>query len=91
MFSSEVNIYNQPWFVYIAECRNGELYAGIARDVVKRIKEHNTTSKCRYTRFRKPVKLVYKEIYLNHKEARKREIELKGYGRSKKLELIGNA
>ena len=34
-----MNIYNTPWFVYIAECRDKALYVGIARNTEKRIKE----------------------------------------------------
>ena len=81
-------IYSSPWFVYIAECTDKTLYTGIALDLDKRIGEHNTTNKCRYTRPRKPVKLVYKELCLNHGLAMKREIEIKRYDRKKKLGLF---
>ena len=84
------DIYNEPWFVYIAECRDKTLYVGIAKDVYQRIEAHNTTNKCRYTRFRKPLAMVYKEICHNYSSARKREVELKKFGRKKKLELINN-
>ena len=83
------NIYNKSWFLYIAECKGGTLYVGIAIDVTKRIKEHNNTSKCRYTRFRKPVKLVYSEFCESYSIARKRELEVKRFSRQKKLELAG--
>lgn len=83
-------IYDNPWFIYIAKCRDNTLYVGIALDVDKRIHEHNTTNRCRYTRFRKPLMLTYKEICSNHNVARKREIEIKGLSRKKKLELINS-
>jgi len=82
------SIYSKPWFVYIAECKDKTLYTGIAIDVERRIHEHNTTNKCRYTRFRKPLKLVYKEICLDHITASRREMEIKGFSRGKKIELI---
>jgi len=81
-------IYSGFWFVYIAECKDGTLYVGVAKDVNKRIKDHNSTNKCRYTRFRKPLTLVYKEYCENYNIARKREIEIKRFSRKKKLELI---
>ena len=81
-------IYNSPWFVYIAECKDKTLYTGVALDVEKRIKDHNTTNKCRYTKFRKPLKLAYQEICDNHHLAIKREQEVKSFRRDKKLELI---
>ncbi|MFH1771438.1 MAG: GIY-YIG nuclease family protein [Candidatus Omnitrophota bacterium] len=76
------------WNVYIAKCRNGELYVGISNDVNRRIKEHNTTVKCRYTRFRKPVRLLYCEQFCDRSSALKREAEIKRWRRDKKLALI---
>ena len=83
------NNYNQPWHVYIAECRDKTLYVGVAKDVNKRIHNHNTTNKCRYTRFRKPLKLVNDEKCSNYNIARKRESEIKRFSRKKKLALVG--
>ncbi len=80
-------IYNNPWSVYIAECRDKTLYVGIAKDVGQRISDHNKTDKCRYTRFRKPIILVYKELCSDYSAARKREAQIKKFDRKKKLEL----
>lgn len=82
------SIYWQIWVVYIAECRDGTYYCGIAKDVVKRITEHNTTNKCRYTMFRKPLVLKYHEQCENYKMARSRETEIKKFSRKKKEVLI---
>ena len=82
------DVYKLPWFVYILECQDKTLYVGVTLDVVKRLKEHNTTSICKYTRIRKPLKLVYQEECLNHHVARGRELELKEFNREEKLELI---
>ena len=84
----EKNIYNLPWFVYILECQDKTLYVGVTLDVAKRLKEHNTTSICKYTRIRKPLKLVYQEKCLNHHAARGRELGLKEFNREEKLDLI---
>jgi len=81
------NIYNSPWYVYIARCKDDTLYTGIAIDVGERIHEHNATSKCRYTRARKPVTLLYQEICDDYSLARKREAQIKSLSRSKKLAL----
>ena len=82
------SIYNIPWYVYIAKCSDNTLYTGIALNVAERICEHNTTSKCRYTRNRKPIVLLYQEACKNYNLARKREAQIKGFSRSKKLALI---
>ena len=84
----EKNIYNLPWFVYILECQDKTLYVGVTLDVAKRLKEHNTTSICKYTRIRKPLKLVYQQKCLNHQEARGRELLLKEFTREEELVLI---
>ena len=86
---ADKGIYSSVWFVYIAECRGGVLYVGITKDVSKRIEEHNSTKKCRYTRYRKPLILLYAEVSENYKIARKRELEIKRFSRKKKLALIG--
>ena len=82
------DIYNVPWFVYILECQDKTLYVGIALDALKRLREHNTTNSCRYTRSRKPLKLVYREGCLDYHTARSRESEIRKLSRKKKLELI---
>lgn len=75
------------YFVYILECRDKSLYTGIALNLNKRIKEHfKGTSK--YTRSKLPVKLVYFESQKDKVDAAKREWEIKGWSRKKKLELV---
>ncbi len=80
-------IYNEPWFVYIAECRDKTLYVGVAKNAEQRIANHNKTNRCRYTRFRKPLILVHKELCNDYSTARKREAQIKKFSRKKKLEL----
>jgi len=55
----------------------------------KRIHEHNNAKKgAHYTKLRRPVKLLYSEVFLTLIEARRRETEIKGWPREKKLKLI---
>lgn len=76
------------WFCYLLECSDGSLYVGSALDPVERVKEHNWGVGSKHTRLRRPVKLVWQEKLGNRALARKREAELKGWRREKKLELI---
>lgn len=77
------------YFVYIVECSDGTLYTGIARDVEKRLIEHNFSDKgAKYTKVRRPVKLVYKEPSEDRSSASKREYAIKQFSRESKLELI---
>ncbi len=76
------------WYVYIIKCKDKKLYVGIAKDLDKRIQLHNKGIACRFTKYRNPVRLVYKETYNTKSEARKRELEIKGYSRQRKFDLI---
>jgi len=77
------------YFVYIVECSDCTLYTGSTNDVLKRVTTHNTgTYGAKYTRTRRPVRLVYAEKMLDVGSALKRESEVKKFTRMKKLELI---
>ena len=77
------------WYVYIVECADGTYYTGITTDVDRRVLEHNFSFKsAKYTRSRRPVKLVYTEKSENRSEASKREYRIKKLNRNKKINLI---
>jgi len=64
--------------VYILRCVDKTLYTGVAKDVKKRIEEHNTHERgAKYTRARRPVELVYTKEYENRSEAQKEECRIK--------------
>lgn len=75
-------------FVYIVECRDNSLYTGWTTDLEERIKTHNEGTGAKYTRSRRPVKLVYFEEVENRSTALKREAAIKKLTREKKLKLI---
>jgi len=80
---------SSPWFVYILSCHDNSLYTGITTDLERRLTEHNETNKgARYTRARRPVKLVYSEPALDRSAASKREAQLKSLPIHKKRALI---
>ena len=78
------------WFVYIVRCSDNSLYTGIAMDVERRIDEHNNDNKtgAKYTRARRPVKLVYFEEVASRSEAASRESVIKKLTRPEKEALI---
>jgi putative endonuclease len=47
-----------PWFLYLLECADGSLYTGIATDVDARFEKHLNGTGARYTRSRKPVRVL---------------------------------
>lgn len=76
------------WIVYILECADKSLYTGITNDLENRLGKHQAGEGAKYTRTRIPLKLVYQENQENRSDATKRELEIKGLSRGKKLELI---
>ena len=80
-----------PWFVYILCCADDTLYTGVATDLERRLHEHNHTSRgARYTRIRRPVRLVYFESVADRSLACRRERVIKKYTRQEKQQLIAN-
>jgi len=80
------------YYVYMLECADGTLYTGITTDLERRLEEHNGSEKgAKYTRARRPVKLVYSEPYEDRSSASQREYHIKKkMNKSKKLQLIKN-
>lgn len=79
----------RTWFVYILRCSDGSLYTGITTDLPRRTQQHNDGTASRYTRSRRPVKLVHHECKRNQSLALKREAAIKKLSRRQKLVLIG--
>ncbi|MGF6570863.1 putative endonuclease [Paraburkholderia sp. GAS333] len=46
------------WFLYLLECSDGSIYTGIATDVQARFDKHASGEGARYTRSRKPVRVL---------------------------------
>ncbi len=78
----------KTWSLYIIECKDGKLYTGISNNVERRIAEHNKGKGCRFTRYRYPVRLVYKKELGTKSAARRKELEIHSLTRAKKLDLI---
>lgn len=79
------------YYVYILRCKDGTLYTGYTNNLEKRIHDHNfSKTGAKYTRARRPVKLVYSENYRTLSQALKREIAIKKLSRAGKLLLIKN-
>jgi len=78
------------WKVYILRCSDNSLYTGIARDLNRRLNEHNHNDRlaAAYTRSRRPVKLVYQETYSDRASASKREANIKKMKKGEKEKLI---
>jgi len=78
------------YYVYILKCADDTLYTGITTELARRVDEHNGSDKgAKYTRVRRPVTLVYSEVYDDRSAASKREYKIKKkMTRREKLEMI---
>jgi len=78
-----------PYYTYIVECSDKTYYCGYTNDLDSRINEHNLSKTgAKYTKSRRPVKLVYSEGMSSKNDAMKREVEIKGFTRKQKELLI---
>ena len=76
------------WTIYIIRCKDDSLYTGITKNLDERLEAHNAGKGAKYTRGRGPVELVWFKKNLNESKARKKEIEIKKFSRTKKEEFI---
>ena len=79
---------SRDWHLYIIKCRDGTLYTGITNNLEQRLRDHNRGKGCRYTKFRWPVKLLYSEQLPDRSFALKREAQIQGWCRRKKIMVI---
>ncbi len=75
-------------YTYIVQCKDGSLYTGWTNNLEKRIKAHNEGKGAKYTKARRPVKLMYYEEFSSKEEAMRREYEIKHMSRKEKETII---
>lgn len=79
------------WHIYILECKDKTFYTGIASNLKRRLSEHNTSSLgAKYTKGRRPVRLVYSAKVKNKSLAMKEEYRIKKLPRAGKIKIINN-
>ena len=82
-------MYTTPmWFVYVLLCEGGSLYTGISPDPEKRFLEHRAGRGGAYTHSHRPLKVIYQEKLPDKSAALKREAQIKGWPREKKIKIF---
>ncbi|PXF56204.1 MAG: endonuclease [Deltaproteobacteria bacterium] len=76
------------WYVYMVQCADGSLYTGITKDMESRVSLHNAGRGAKYTRARRPVELVYREMVSGRGAAMRRECAIKQLRPIAKRKLI---
>jgi len=78
----------KTWSCYLLECADGTYYTGVAPDVQERLRKHNAGRGAKYTRGRRPVRLVWCLPCVGYAEARALEALVKSWSRAKKRTLV---
>lgn len=65
------------WFLYLIECEDGSLYAGIAIDPAARFAQHCAGKGARYTRSHRPMRLLMTLAFPDKSSALRAEHQLK--------------
>lgn len=77
------------WYVYIVECKDCSLYTGITNDIARRVHEHNNSKRgAKYTRSRRPVKLVAHCLVKDKSAALRLEHKIKTLKKSEKIAYL---
>lgn len=78
------------YFVYVLRCKDGTFYTGSTANIEERIRKHNgeLPGGAKYTRGRRPVVLVYKEICVNKSRALSREHQIKKMRTKQKILML---
>lgn len=77
-------------FVYILRCSDGTLYTGWTNDLKNRIEKHNKGLGAKYTRARRPCKMVFFIEVSNKKRAMQIEYRIKRLKKKYKENIVSN-
>jgi len=77
------------WYVYILQCKDKTFYTGVTTNLKRRVEEHNdSVLGAKYTKGRRPVKLIYSVRRKDKSRALKEECRIKKLSRAEKLKLL---
>ena len=79
------------YYVYLLLCSDGSYYCGYTDDPERRLAAHNSGKGAKYTRSRRPCRLVYTEQFGSKHEAMRREYFLKKLNHREREQLVRQA
>lgn len=87
-----MNTKKEVWYIYLAECKDKNLYCGITNNLIKRFWQHNgiLAGGAKYTKGRRPVTLLAFQAVNDKSQALKLEICIKKLPKQKKLPFLLN-
>lgn len=75
-------------YFYVLECRDGSYYGGYTIDPKRRLEQHNSGKGAKYTRARRPVKMIYSAEYEQKSAALQAEYAFKQLTRKEKEKFL---
>jgi putative endonuclease len=79
------------YYIYILLCSDNSYYIGFTNNIQVRFEQHqNGFYSKSYTYNKRPIHLIYREEFLDIKQAIEREKQLKKWSRAKKEALVKN-
>ena len=76
------------WYLYLIECSNGALYAGISTDVDARYAKHASGKGAKYTRANPPRRLIGSKVFDDKSSALKAEYAIRQLPREQKVAFL---
>ncbi|WEV44355.1 GIY-YIG nuclease family protein [Lactobacillus sp. ESL0684] len=78
----------KDYYFYVLLCHDGSFYGGFTDNLQKRLNAHNAGKGAKYTRARRPVKMIYHEKFADKSLALKREYWFKHHSRAWKEQFL---
>jgi len=80
---------DKPYYMYVLRCSDDSLYCGVSTDPTRRLKEHNESARgAKYTRSRRPCKLLFTQECKSKSDAYKKEAAFKKLRKLQKYEYM---
>ncbi len=75
------------YYVYLLLCDDGSYYTGYTNNVGSRLKRHKKGYGARYTRMRRPKRVIHLEEFKTRRAAMRREQQIKALTHNQKRDL----
>ena len=76
------------YYLYLILCKKNSIYTGVTNDLHRRFTEHKTRSGGWHTKLYRAKEILYIEEYNTKVKALRREKQIKGWRREKKINLV---
>jgi len=78
---------SKSYYVYLLLCDDGSYYTGYTNNVASRLRQHKKGYGARYTRMRRPKRVIYVEEFKTRRTAMLREQQIKALTHNQKRDL----